>query len=315
MASFVRASTPAADVLGALAPLSADPSHAVAAAPMDLVITLGRWLEGDPLHAKVETYAGALYAPAYRALGWEPKKGETEPSGRTLLRQAVIDFLAFTARDKAVRREAAARGRAYLEGRPEAVSPELTRIALQVAAEEGGAPFFDALVAALAGETRELPRRHLLAAIGSALDPALAARARALELDPRVRVNEVTRILDVQLRRPETRDAAWAFLTANVDKLLARIPVFLASRMVSMGTSFCDRAHKDELENLFAPRIAAIEAGPRSLAGALEQMSLCVARRSAQEPSARAFFAGKKSFTMGPRVPIRAPNPGLLRRP
>jgi alanyl aminopeptidase len=294
MASFVRASSPTADVMDALAPLAADGSYAVAGTPMELLNTLGRWLEGDPLHAQVEAYAGALYAPAYRALGWEPKKGQAEPSGRVILRRIVLDFLAFTARDKAVRREAAARGRAYLEGHPEAVSPELANVALQVAAEEGGAPFFDALVAALASETREVQRRRLLAAIGSVADPALAARARALELDPRVRVNEVTRILAVQLRRAQTRDAAWAFLTGNLDKLLARIPVFSASDVVWHATSYCDRAHRDELEKLFAPRIAAIEGGPRSLAGALEEMNLCVARRTAQEPSAREFFARKK---------------------
>ena len=61
-----------------------------------------------------------------------------------------------------------------------------------------------------------------------------------------------------------------------------------------MGTAYCDAAHRDELERLFAPRIATIEAGPRSLAGALEEMSLCIARRAAHEPGARAFFAGKK---------------------
>ena len=60
------------------------------------------------------------------------------------------------------------------------------------------------------------------------------------------------------------------------------------------GTNYCDAAHKDELEKLFAPRIAALEAGPRNLAGALEEMSLCIARRAAQEPSARAFFAKKR---------------------
>jgi alanyl aminopeptidase len=134
----------------------------------------------------------------------------------------------------------------------------------------------------------------LLTAIGCVVEPEVAARARSLELDPRVRSNEVMRILGAQLHHPETRDAAWAFLASHLDALLARIPSANASTIVSAGTAYCDRAHRDELEKLFAPRIASIEGGPRSLANALEEMSLCIARRAAQEPSARAFFAKTK---------------------
>jgi cytosol alanyl aminopeptidase len=297
-AAFARASMPVAEVLDALAPLAADPSYAVAGAPMSLLSGVGRWLEGDPLHARMESYAASLYAPVQRDLGWEPKKGE-EP-GRAVLRRTVITFLAGAARDRGVRGEAAARGRAYIgfekDGKihPEAVSPELAGLALRVAAAEGGAPFFDALVTTLASEQREEERARILMALGSATAPALAARARELEMDPRLHGNEVTRILYYQLQAPETRDAAWAFFTANVDKLLARLPGPWASSLMRFGSSYCDRGHRAELEKLFAPRVDKIEGGPRSLAGALEEMSLCAARREANEPGARAFFARKK---------------------
>ncbi len=209
----------------------------------------------------------------------------------------MIEFLAFTARDKAVRREAATRGRAYLGLGPDLkhrFRPELVGNLLDVAAEEGGAPVFDALLATVTAEVRELERRRLLAALGSVAEPGLAARARALELDPRVHPNEVGRILGAQLRRPATRDAAWAFFVENLDKLIARMPAASASGLVATGSAFCDRAHRDELEKLFTPRIAALEGGPRSLAGALEEMSLCIARRAAHEPGAQTFFATRK---------------------
>ncbi len=110
-ANFSRGAAPVGDVLDALAPLAADPSYAVAGAPMGLLSAFGRWLEGDPLHARVETYGAALYAPVFRALGWQAKKGEPD---RSNLRQNVLAFLLFTVRDPALRREAAARGRAYI---------------------------------------------------------------------------------------------------------------------------------------------------------------------------------------------------------
>jgi hypothetical protein len=56
---------------------------------------------------------------------------------------------------------------------------------------------------------------------------------------------------------------------------------------------FCDQEHRDEVERLFTAKAKASPGGPRDLASALESMSLCIARRKAQEPSARAFFAEK----------------------
>jgi alanyl aminopeptidase len=303
--SYLRGAEPVADLLDALAPLAADPSPAVAAAPMDLVVALDRWLEGDPAEAGLRAFAGALFTPVLRGLGWQPKAGEVD-AGRATLRERVIEILAITARDKAVRREAAALGRGLLgvaeppAGRPGANGPratpppEIRGVVLQVAAAEGGAKVFDALVTALAAETHEPERRLFLDALGGAVDADLAARARLLELDARVRSNEVGRILAAQLQQPETRDGAWAFMTSHLDALLARMPAAYASALIGHGTAYCDRAHRDELERLFAPRIAAIEGGPRRLAGTLEEMSLCIARRAAYEPGARDYFSTKK---------------------
>jgi alanyl aminopeptidase len=239
------------------------------------------------------------------ALGWAPKAGETDPPPRVALRQGVLEFLAFTARDKAVRREAAAHGRAFLSGSKAkadhgdrgALTPELVGLTLEVAAEDGGAPVFDQLVAALDKENDDPARRRLLSAIGSATEPALAARARELELGPRVRPNEVGRILAAGLRThtgKAVREQAWSFVLANMDKLLQKTQPAYASRLVSLGAGFCDRAHRDALEKLFTPRVGQIEGGPRALAGALEELDLCIARRAAHEPSARSFLSQKK---------------------
>jgi alanyl aminopeptidase len=53
---------------------------------------------------------------------------------------------------------------------------------------------------------------------------------------------------------------------------------------------FCDKRRAAETERLFAPRVAALAGGARDLAGAVEEMRLCAARREAQEGSAKAFF-------------------------
>jgi alanyl aminopeptidase len=302
VASYMRGTTLVADALVGLAPLASDSSAHVTAPLMELCSAVGRWLLEDPLEAKLEAFADGLFVPAYKALGWAPKAGETDPPARVALRQGVLDFLAFTARDKAVRREAAAHAHAFLaaskaKADKSALTPELVGLALQVAAEDGGAPVFDALVAALDKENDDPARRRLLSAIGSATDPPLAARARELELGPSVQPNEVGRILFAGLRSHAsraTREQAWSFVLANMDKLLGKTQPAYASRLVSLGAGFCDRAHRDAVEKLFAPRVAQIEGGPRALAGALEELDLCIARRAAHEPSARSFLSQKK---------------------
>jgi alanyl aminopeptidase len=304
-AGFARGRTGAGEVLPAIAKLAADPSHAVASAPMELLDTMARWLEKDPLHDAALSYGSALYGPVFRELGWEPKRGRPEDPERSLLRRSVISFLARSADDRRVRREAAARGRAYAGsgpgGRwnPAAVSAELAGDALAVAVQEGDAALFGALEARLGTEQRDVDRRRILAALGAANNPELGARARALALDPRVHGNEVTITLRVQLDMPETRDAAWSWLRDHLDALLGRMSGPYAAAVISLGASFCDRRHAEELEKMFATRAQALEGGPRNLAAALEQVRLCAARREAQEAGVRAFFAKKRGSPRG----------------
>jgi alanyl aminopeptidase len=288
------------EVMEAIAPLAADPSHVVSATPISMLEDVLRWFSGEPLEENIRAYARSLYQPAYRALGWDPKKGAREEPSRILQRQMVLDFLARDARDEEVRREAKKRGLAYLgfgkdnTVHPEAVSPNLAGTALAVAAEDGGASLFDAIVAMLAKEEREVYRGRLLRALGAFRAPELAARARALELTESVHANELSAILGTQLHAPETRAAAWAWFEQNVDKIIARMPAPWAAYVMYSGGDFCDRAHRDAVEKLFTPRLPSLEGGPRVLAGVLEGISLCVARREAQEAGARAFFAKKR---------------------
>jgi alanyl aminopeptidase len=56
------------------------------------------------------------------------------------------------------------------------------------------------------------------------------------------------------------------------------------------ATAFCDEQHRDEAAAFFKDRAAKAVGGPRMLAQALERVSLCIARRQAQEPEVAAFL-------------------------
>lgn len=311
-AGFRRGAIAAADALAVIAPLARDEHRLVAGAPMDLLRTARRWLSDDPARAAVEAYGQRLYADAYRELGWGPRpanakgapaggaprrgaaaKESGETASRQLHRQDVIEFLALTAQDPAVRKEAGARGRAYARGgvlHPEALDPNLAGVALAVAVQEGDGAFFDGLLALLEKTGDEVARRDLLRALGSARAPELAARARALAVDPRLRVNETMIPIQEQLAQPETQEDAWRWVKGNLDALIARLSARGAGGLPSLAARFCDRAHADEASQLFGPRVHALEGGPRNLAGALESVNLCATLRHAQGASLRAFF-------------------------
>ena len=297
----VNGRIPMRDALEALAPFADDPSRAVAAAPMSLLREGREWIRDDAKAVRAfESFAGELYAPARKALGWEAAKGTIEDGDRALLRRDVINFLSWTARDPALRREAAERGRAYVgfgkDGaiHDDAVDRQLASAALGIAGAEGDAALFDALLEQLAKADKEIVRERLLAALTAVTRPELSARALALTFDPRIRGDEALVPLSGQLARPETRDAAWAWLEAHVDAVLARLPPARAARLAWAGAVFCDAVHADAIEKLFAERAKRLDGGPREIAGAAESVRLCAARRAIAGPGLRALFSGAK---------------------
>jgi alanyl aminopeptidase len=298
-AGFSRGTTPADEVMKSLAPFARDPHPLVAVEPMGLVSTAREWLQGDPLQGKVEAYARSLYGARARSLSWDKPKSDAAPE-EAVLRQRTLGFLANTGRDPAVRKEAARRGRAYLglggDGKlhPEALDPDLTGLALAVAVEDGDAALFDAVLARLATTEDDVVRGRLIGALGAARDPALAARARELALDPRLRVGETLNTLWPQLYDPRTRDAAWDWVKSHLDAIITKLSPSRSAYLPHLAGSYCDEAHVKDVEAVFGPRSESLKGAPRNLAAVTENIRICLAKKSAQEAPVRAFFGGKK---------------------
>jgi alanyl aminopeptidase len=294
--AFSRAAMPMREALEAVAPLARESDPVVAEEPMSYTNQARDWLFGGPSQSRVEAYARGLYAPVARKLGWDPAKGEDDDA--RALRALVLGFLATTAQDPAVRAEAKKRGRAYLglggDGaiHPDAVDPNLAGIAVAVVGEEADRATWNAMRAAFEKSIDETVRGRLLYGLSLAKAADLSAAGRELSLDPLLRDNEITAPIAVQLGRPESRDAAWAWLKDHLEAVLARLPRHHGgSGLISAAVrAFCDEGHAREAEALFAAKVDAMDGGPRTLATSLEDVRLCVARRNAHEANARAFF-------------------------
>jgi alanyl aminopeptidase len=179
------------------------------------------------------------------------------------------------------------------DAKPDAVEPQLADLVLAVAVQENGALVFDRLVDELMASSDATERNRVLSALGHAEDPVLARRALELTLDPRVRANEIGRLLGPQFRNPRTRPDAWAWFKSNFDEIAARFGGQQVGGIPWYTASFCSEEAAQEVEAFFAPKVADLFGGPRNLAGAVEAISLCAALAEAQRPSIERAFREK----------------------
>ncbi|MCB9602821.1 MAG: ERAP1-like C-terminal domain-containing protein [Sandaracinus sp.] len=284
----------ASDYFASLEPLARSTVRPIAQAPMGaLAFARDELLEPAQL-ASLQRFSSRLYGPQMRRLGWTPRRGED--GEQAILRAAVVSHLAFVARDAAVRREAERRALAFLkldgDGSVDrdALDSNLVGTALAVAVQEGDAERFGKIRARLFVTDDALLRGQLLGALGMTTDPALAAQARELALDERVRVNELWSPLGAQISMPETRDATWQFLTERFDALAARLDQGAGS-VPGFAGAMCSNEAADAAQAFFGERVATLPGGPRNLASAVERARLCAAKVEAHRESARQFFA------------------------
>ncbi len=314
VAGFSNASLGAQAAFAWFEPFVDDRLRQVATKPMGLLRFSRDYVADDALRARIEAYSQGLYRDLHRKLGW--LSGRNEHGETRLLRVKVLRFLTMTVNDPDVRKRAAEYGRAYVgygtDGKVhnEAVDPQLASTCLAVAAQEGGRPFFDHLVAMLETSQDAVLRYRLIGALGAVRDGKLAGRTLGLALDERVRISEISRILYAQFGQPETRDDAWKWLKSNFDGYSERFGTRRVGRTPWYTASFCSEARAKEVERFFSERVQDLSGGPRNLAGALEEIRHCAARVEAQRAGITAFFTVLGSWARAFRRRPSCPHAG-----
>lgn len=299
-AAFSSGANSAAELIGAMDRIAADRERLVMMEPAPFFsMLIDDYLEGEA-RAALRSHVATLYAPAWRRVGWSPRR--REPGENAVLRRDLLTVMVRIGREPTVRAEASERGLRFLgvggDGalHPDAVAPDLVSPALWAALhpptlEEGhaDAAVFDAMLAALGASGDAVLRQRLLRELGSVEDPALAARALALNEDPLLRVNEVLLPLFVQSETPEGRERAFAYATSRFEQVFSRVATTRAGYAPLAFSGFCDEDHRAAVEAFFLPRIEAMPGGPRNLAATLETITLCAARRGHHLDDVRAY--------------------------
>ncbi len=282
------------DAARALRPLARSEHPDVVRAPMQFIRRMRRFLDGDPRQKNAEVLARKWFRHTYVKLGWKSTKRDDQR--RRLLRSSVIGFLLHTGRDPEVRKKGTDLARAYLgvggSGKlnPAVMSPDISGTVLAAASEDADGAFFDAALTHLKGTTDEQVRQNLIGALTHVRDPALAARARALTLDPVLKLNEAMRPLWGQMSAPATRAATWTWIKANIDPLFERLPPRRAGWLPGVASTFCDTQTAADMKSFFSPLLDKMPGGRREIDKSHESLMLCAAGKAHHLPKIREMF-------------------------
>jgi hypothetical protein len=250
--------------------------------------------EHAALAPKFQRFVRTLYAPVSQRLGMYERAGESGDD--KLLRAEVLAGMCDLAQDDTTRAALAREGRKYLgidgDGtlHPEVLPTELLGLAVRMFVEQGDAAAYEAVYERLKRSSDAMERNHALAALASVSD-ARAARARALTLDPTLRVNEALVPLRIQLSDYRTRTAAYAYFEGHFDELATRVSPSSMGYTPWFAARLCDSSQAPRVNKFFETRVDRLPGGPRSLGASLEALGLCDALYKAQSSALDAFFA------------------------
>jgi hypothetical protein len=151
---------------------------------------------------------------------------------------------------------------------------------LRIGAGRDADPLFARIVHAATVARDEGLRAEVLVGLGE-FPAAFAPRVVDIALAGKLAAMQVWPALDTMLSRGETRTAAWEAIHARLGALLAVLPALQARELIAATAAQCDAAARDEVAADFAPRLAAIRDGKRTLDRALASIDRCIARRAA----------------------------------
>jgi cytosol alanyl aminopeptidase len=272
---------------------SKDPDwHVVQAAANIAALLRGESVPADLLE-KGSSFIRQQFGDKAVALGWTAQPDDSEDT--RLLRQKLVPFVAASGEEKQLVAQAGTLAREWLETR-RGIAPEMLEPVLKIAAEFGNRELFNSLRTAAIEERQHHIREILLEALGSFRSPELARASLDLVLskdfDPR---ESFYPLLFGPLSYVDTRDLPFEFVKQHLDALLKRLPREVgedyAAMLPSVGGSFCDAKHRDELDSFFADRVKDYNGGPRDLAQTLEGIDLCIAARKSLAPELTAFLS------------------------
>jgi len=283
-----RGDIPAEEALALGAKLVGSADSDVVFAGLNLLGLVNRDMLSAELQTAQSARLEALLGKRARALGWKERPSDSPDERR--VRPVVLPLIAEDGQDAALRAETRKLAETWLSGTG-SIDPDLVQGVLRTAAQSGDAVLFDRLLEAARSFPNRRERSQAIAALGAFKDRGLAARARALLLDPAHDLRDWLVVLPSQLHESETRADAYAFLDQSFEALKARMRDDEVAQVFTFLAVFCEPRMRVAVETSFAPRAATVDGGPFHLSQSLQAIDECARVQSRLRPGATAWLA------------------------
>lgn len=229
---------------------------------------------------------GTAFAPAFEALGWQPRPGE--PERERMRRASLLALTGEVARRGEVLESARQRCRDYLAERSR-LEPNLVNTVLALAARDGDEALWEQFLAAKSGAATPQEERHFLFALGAFRSAKLVRRTLALCLGDEVGTQDVALLLGHLLGNPAAAGLTWTFMQRRWPRLRRRLPPGLVTRPIEALPALATRAARREVAAFF--RANPVPTGQRSIRQALERFDIGLAFDARFGPALRRWLA------------------------
>jgi aminopeptidase N len=278
LASF-RAGRASAGQLAALArKLVNNPDSYASEAGIDGLEALdGAGMMDDAAKSAYRKFIAKLYRPRLAAMGFTPKadaySGENPEKSQKRLQ--IVERLAGTARDSALRGQLAAAATAFLGGDKSALDPALYGAAFETWLTAGGLGAAKQLADRALASQDPLLRPAALAAVATSGDAAVAKWLLDDFKDDRLRRSERVGLVRGVIQTGATRDFGFEWLGRNFDALMSSGGgIFFAARLPAMLSGYCSAARADDIASLLRPRMTG-KTGALELERTIERVRSC----------------------------------------
>jgi aminopeptidase N/puromycin-sensitive aminopeptidase len=232
-----------------------------------------------------EAWVRQTWKPALTAIG-PVKPGETPEVFKR--RIELFSIVGLLGKDPAVIEEAKGITNRFLVD-PNSVDPNLGPIAMEIAAQNGDAALFDRLQQLF--ETSHDPQvsERGLNLLAQFEDPKLMTRAMEYATSGKVKNQDSLFLLTGELGKPETRDAAWQYITTHWQGVSGQLTEMNGGGIVGAAGSFCSAEKAAEVKEFYTAH--PVHASARALTRAEAAIQDCMAFRSAQEANLKSWLA------------------------
>jgi alanyl aminopeptidase len=219
--------------------------------------------------------------PLARELGWIERADDRDEVRE--LRVALLPSAARSEGGEALRPQARELALRWIANR-ESVAAMMVRPILDTAARFADdatyARLEDAMIAAKSSREREDLRRALPKVRNpGSRDRALALALRKARAEDLVDGRDAYDLVEEGLEDEANRGAAFAYVRANWDALVAKLPAETPGHLTTALGPMCTREERAAFADFFKDRAARFQGGPKNYEQTLESIDICIAAR------------------------------------